>query len=129
MADIKDFNHLHLLFPSKYLQAGDLKGKQVTVAIEAIDPRGELQVAGGKSETKPVVRLKGAKKDWVLNKTNAKIIAKLYGNEVTAWIGKHITLYATKVRFGPELVEAIRVAERVPAAKETQPQPNKEPTQ
>jgi len=51
----------------------------------------------------------------VLNKTNAKIIASLHGNETDDWPGKKIILYATEVDFRGEIVDAIRVRKRIPA--------------
>lgn len=111
MASLKDFNHPDLLFPSKYIKAADLRGKRVPVTIESIDPRGELKGKNGKSETKPIVTLKGKDKEWVLNKTNASAIAKVYGNEVTSWLGKTVVLYGTRIQAGGEEVDAVRVDE------------------
>ena len=114
--DLPKFNHVDLLFPSKYLKAGDLRGKDVTVTIADIEPRHELKTERG-SEEKPLMSFRGAKKGLVLNKTNAKTIAKLYGPEVTEWIGKPITLYAAEVPAFGEVVEAIRVRQKRPAPR------------
>jgi hypothetical protein len=117
MADLKDFNHVDLLFPSKYLKAADLRGSDVVVTIASIEPRAELQMRGGKHESKPVVSLRGTEKLWVLNKTNATTIAKLYGCEAMKWIGQRVTLYGTKVSCGGAQVDAIRVRDRLPEEK------------
>jgi hypothetical protein len=109
MADLKNFNHVDLLFPSKYAKAADLRGKTVIVEIERIDPREKLMMAGGKSDQKPVVYLKGKEKGWILNKTNARSIAKVYGNEVMQWIGKPVAIYSASVEARGEMVDAIRV--------------------
>lgn len=127
MASIKDFNHVDLLFPGKYLKAADLRGRDVTVTIERIDPREELQMRGGKVEQKPVIYIKGAQKAWVLNKTNALSIAKVYGNEVTGWIGKAVTLYPARVQCGGKEVDAIRVRETAPKSKAKASAPEREP--
>lgn len=108
-ANIKDYNHVDLLFPSKYLKAADLRGKAVTVVIDSIDPRGELQMRGGKKEKKPIVYLRGKDKAWVLNKTNALAIAAIHGPEVTNWIGKSVTIAGRLVQFGGKEVDAVRV--------------------
>jgi hypothetical protein len=92
------YNHVDLLFPSKYLKAADLMGRAVAVVIAGIDPRAELQM-----------RLAGKEKAWVLNKTNAHLIAEVYGNEVTGWLGKTVVIRAERVRFGGNMVEAVRV--------------------
>jgi hypothetical protein len=115
--DLAAFGHVSLLFPSKYLCAADLRGKDATVTIERIAPRDELMRQGGQKEYKPVVYFKGKEKSLVLNKTNAKTIAKLYGNEVTAWIGQAIVIYPTRAQFGKEDVDAIRVRPYPPKAQ------------
>lgn len=107
--ELKNFNHVDLLFPSKYAKAADLRGKAVPVVIERIVPREKLMMQGGKSDTKPVVYLRGKEKGWVLNKTNARAMAKVYGPEVTEWIGKTVVIYATVVEAHGEQVDAIRV--------------------
>jgi hypothetical protein len=116
-AKLKEFNHVDLLFPSKYLKAADLRGKDVTVTIRDIDPRGELQMRNGAKEHKPIVTFNGTEKLWVMNKTNAQSIAKVYGPEIMQWIGKRVTLYPTRVQCGRNEVDAIRVRERAPNAK------------
>lgn len=108
-ASLKKYNHVDLLFPGKYLKAADLRGMSVPVVIEDIDPRYELQMRNGGKERKPVVKLKGKEKAWVLNKTNAHMIAEVWGKEVTAWIGKTIVIRPEKVRFGAQTVDAVRV--------------------
>lgn len=114
MADLKEYNHVDLLFPSKYFKAADLRGDKVTVTIQGIDPRGELQVRGGRKEYKPVVTFAEIEKLWVLNKTNAISIMQLYGPEVTEWIGKPIILQSAKVAFGNKIVDAVRVVDEIP---------------
>lgn len=117
MTSLRDYNHVDLLFPSRYLKAADLRGRDLTVQIMDIDPRGELQMRGGKHEYKPIVTVRGTEKLWVLNKTNAQTIARLYGPEVTAWLGQSVTLYATQVPCGGQMVDALRVREVAPKTR------------
>lgn len=107
--ELKNFNHVDLLFPSKYAKAADLRGKNVSVVIERILPREKLMMQGGKTDHKPVIFLKGKEKGWILNKTNARSIAKIYGPELTNWLGKTVVIMATEVEARGEMVEAIRV--------------------
>lgn len=107
--ELKNFNHVDLLFPSKYAKAADLRGKNVPVVIERITPREKLMMQGGKSDTKPVIYLRGKEKGWILNKTNAKAIAKVYGPEITNWIGKTVVIMSAEVEARGEMVDAIRV--------------------
>jgi hypothetical protein len=107
--ELKKYDHVDLLFPSKYLKAADLRGQHVTVTIEHITPRDELQMKGGKKEKKPVVTLRGKEKKWVLNKTNAQAIAKVHGAKPSKWVGQVVVLYPTKAMFGGDEVDALRV--------------------
>lgn len=115
------FSHFDLLFPSKYLKAGDLQGREVTVVIDAIEPRHELVGAGNRKDTKPLLWLRapgGRKidKGMICNKTNGKRIAALYGPEVKKWIGQAIILRA-EPEPKSDTGEAIRVKQERPKLK------------
>lgn len=104
---------VELLFPSLYLKACDLHGRDVTVVIDTIK-LDELALRGGGKKRRGVMTLKGKEKMFVLNRTNAETICKLYGRNTDNWIGKPITLYSARVAFGRDMVDAIRVREQVP---------------
>jgi hypothetical protein len=125
---LKNYNHVDLLFPSQWLKSADFRGKTVTVVIDKIDPRHELKRQDGSAEKKPVMYLRGSWKPMVLNKTNGKIIAKLYGPEVTEWVGKPIQLRAEKVSSFGATVDAIRVVPSKPPQRgaASEPEPEKE---
>src|SRR5262249_38442098 len=74
MPDISDF------YPSHYLRAADLGGKEVDVTIDRVTSEEFEQ--DGQKRAKPVVhfRNKGIK-PLVLNKTNAMLIATACGSE------------------------------------------------
>jgi len=101
-------------FPSDFLKVEDLQGKNVTVTIASakIDEIGQ----GQNRERKIIVSLAGKTKKLVCNKTNAKVIAGLYGEEITAWAGQRITLCPREVEFQGSMVWAIRVSLQKPAA-------------
>lgn len=103
------------MFDRKYVGAWDLEGKDVTVRIVRVAAE-TLKNKSGENK-KPVVYFEGTDKGFALNKTNAKVIAAMYGNDTAAWIGKLITLYATQVSFGPETTDAIRVRPGIPKGK------------
>jgi len=114
---------------SEFLFAHDLNGKDVTVQIEKVTA-GQIQGEKGRKNKKPVVAFRGKSKRLALNKTNSRVIAKLYGNDVEQWAGKWITIYPTTTDFGGETVECIRVRPRVPQApKPGAPQSEPEPTE
>jgi hypothetical protein len=98
-------------FPSKYLRAADLEGKQITVEIANV----ELEEVGTGEEPKPVLYFQGKSKGVVMNKTNANAIASAYGDDTDDWTGQQIILFSAFVDFQGRSVEAIRV--RVPPRK------------
>lgn len=102
---------------SNSLKAADLpQGKEVLVTIsgsEAVDFTDD-----GKTVPKLVLKFEGKEKGLVLNKTNATTIAAAYGPESDTWTGKNIFLYSTKVDFGGNLVDAIRVRAELSQAAE-----------
>ncbi len=115
--------HVDLVFPTEYVKAADLEGKDRTVVIDRVVLE-ELVMQGGKREWKPVLSLcspTGRKlgKRLVCNKTNAKLIAKATGKKrVEEWIGQKITLYPTTTKAKGEVVECIRVRVQVVAQTE-----------
>ena len=112
--------HYRLLHPNEYLCAADLHGKDVTLTISALKQE-VLRTEGG-DEDRWVMYFKEMegrpekeKKRLVLNKTNATTISHLHGKETDGWIGKPITMYPTNTKAFGEIVECIRVRDRVKA--------------
>ncbi len=106
------------LYEKDYIGAWDLKDKDVTVTIVKVKG-GELTRPGGKKAKKPVIFMHGTEKGFVINATNGKSIASMYGPHIEGWVGKRITLYKSMTR-NPEDgkdVECIRVRPIVPAQK------------
>jgi hypothetical protein len=97
-------------FPSEYLKATDLRGKQVRVVIDRV----EVREVG--DDHKPVLFFQGKDKGVVLNKTNANNVSLAYGDDTDEWTGKEVILYEAIVDFQGRSVRAIRI--RVPSPKE-----------
>jgi len=102
-------------FPSAFLKADDLGGRQVTVTIDHADM--EVIGQGRDKASKLIIGFRGKEKKLVCNKTNANMIASMYGDETEGWIGKQITLVAREVEFQGEMVVAIRVLAKPAAAQ------------
>ena len=98
------------VFPSTYLKASDLQGREITVTIDRaeMEPIGQ----GDKKENKPILYFRGKEKGVVLNKTNSFAIADAYGKNTDDWIGQQVILFCAWVDFQGRSVEAIRI--RVP---------------
>jgi hypothetical protein len=105
--------HWKKLTDAKYVGSHDfMPGQELTVTIETIIKE-KIELFNGKSlEIKECViaRFKGAKKPWILNKENMKLITKVTGTPyVEQWEGKQITLHVVPVRAFGETVDAVRV--------------------
>lgn len=109
-----------LMFPNDYLGAHEFMGKDVTKTIKSVALE-DLRVQGGKKERRPVLTFSDAKKKLVLNKTNAKSVAKLYGADTKDWVGKPIAMYPTKCMLGREQVDCIRIREKAGQSPESVP--------
>lgn len=107
------------MFDRDYLGAWDLpKDRDAVVTIEKV-VAGTLS-NGTKKSKKPILFFAGKEKGMACNKTNAKAIAAMYGNDVSQWVGKRIALYPTTTSFGSEQVECIRVRPTPPQPKTKQ---------
>lgn len=104
--------HWKLLSNPDYIGAYWLPpGEDVTVTIDYV-VREVITGTGGKKEECTVAHLKGVK-PFILNATNSKSIAKLYGPFIEDWAGKQITLYASTAKLAGETVECLRVRPKV----------------
>lgn len=97
---------------SAYLEAEIIpEGRDVTVTIESVrKPTPKDKGRDGRPIDKPIVRLAGKEKEWILNATNAKRIRRMHGDDMDQWGGKEITLYRdTCNAFGDPDTPCIRV--------------------
>jgi hypothetical protein len=95
------------VFRSRFLKAHDLGGATPVVTIDRV----VVEVVGGqRKEKKLVMYFVNKERGMILNRTLAEAIASIVGSERTEdWPGHRIRLFATKVKFGNEMVDAIRV--------------------
>ena len=96
---------------SGFLEAEDIpEGKEITVTIEMVrQPNGKDKGLDGQKVDKPIVKLAKVKKEWVLNKTNARLIRRQYGNDMNKWAGQSVKIYRTTCRAFGKTVACIRV--------------------
>jgi hypothetical protein len=106
------------MFPSTFLKSSDLNGRPIIGTIVSVDT--ERIGSGSESEEKPIVTFKepGLKR-LVLNRINSEEIADIVGSEdVDAWVGHKIELFATTTEFKGKKVPCLRV--RAPQALDSQ---------
>jgi hypothetical protein len=100
------------MFPSKYLKASDAEsGPIVTMkncTWETLKNRDE------EDEEKPVLYFEEYEKGLVLNRTNAKTIQNLYGDDTAEWAGKRVQLTAVDVDAFGQVQRALRISPKKP---------------
>jgi hypothetical protein len=106
-------------FPSKYLKASNLNGREPTVIISGY----ELEKVGRQGELKPVLFFRGKDKGLVLNKVNNETLILAYGDETTDWIDQPVTLFTVQTEFEGRPTTGIRV--KVPPRSNAPPPPIK----
>jgi hypothetical protein len=100
-------------FPSKYLKAADLGGREIKVIMANV----EKEKLG--DDLKTILYFKGKERGLVLNKTNAFTIVDAYGDESEDWFDQPLILFSVMVDFQGKVGPAIRC--RVPTAKDNKP--------
>lgn len=100
--------HFKLGFESTFVSAVEFGGSEPTVTIESLTIE---ELEGDKGIQKRwICRFVGKTKGWVVNRTNAELMAALFGStDTTDWIGKRVTLGAEMVYMGNTPVPGIRV--------------------
>lgn len=100
--------HYKRLMNPDYIGAYALnEGEDLTVVITGV-AREIITGTGGKKEECTVARLKN-QKPFILNSTNQKSIAKLYGPFIEDWAGKPITLFSSTTKLAGDTVECLRI--------------------
>jgi len=115
-------------FPSKYLKASDLQGRQPIVTIDRV----EYEEVGKQRDRKPILYFANKDKGMVLNKTNANKVIAITGSAVTEeWQGAAVQLFVAQVEFQGDMVDAIRIKQPVrgqkPAPAPPKPAPAPKP--
>lgn len=122
------------LFEKKYIGSWDIpEGRDVVVVIDRVKG-GELTMAGGVKNKKPLIyfrNVKDPKKPMAAGATVCKTIAKLFDtNDVEQWAGKAIVLYRTTTENSEGPIDCIRVRPYLPKGKpEPAPAPEPEPSE
>jgi hypothetical protein len=100
--------------PGRYLTGDDLDG-DVTVTIERVVLESFRDPKTRQEARKPVMYFQRAKRGLIVNRTNWRTIADLYGDESDNWTGKRITLFSLMVDAYGRQTKAVRVRPARPA--------------
>ena len=112
----------HESVASEWLSGIDLAGRTVSVVIAGVEEVTVPEPRTGRAVRKVAVAFRGARKRLLLNATNAKALAKLFGLETDAWTGKGVLLAPENVPAFGQMHCVVRVVGAA-TVKMQQPQP------
>jgi hypothetical protein len=92
-------------FPGRFLSADHFKGKKVTLTVADV----YLEPIDKKKKPALIMKFVESKLELCLPKTNAYCIKMMFTYKLEDWLGKRITFYPSTCRFGPAMVDCIRV--------------------
>lgn len=90
---------------SQWLKSEDLGGRSVIVKIESVD----AVTLPNEDKQKLEVGFVGSDKALLLNVTNARTIADLFGSDTDDWLGHEIELFVMPVQGPNGMTKGIRV--------------------
>lgn len=79
------------VYPKEWISPADIT-RPVTVTISHAGKKAVYNQRECREEIKIAVSFSGAKKRLLLNKTQAYVLARMFGLDTDAWIGKRIAL-------------------------------------
>ena len=111
--------HWKNLFPNKTMLLGSHnlnEGEELVATIDHVEMQ-SIKNQSGQNEEVPVITFINAP-PMVMNITNVKTIASLYGDHYHDWKSQSIQIFATKVRAFGEDKMALRVRAAIPDTNE-----------
>lgn len=108
----EDLDKIDPRYIGAFLEAGDLMERDFyTLTIDSIAKPDTEKDSQGKRIDKYVIGFKEARKRWIVNKTNFKMLTAALGKKLSGWIGKKADLEVRvlKEAFGEKNVPVIRV--------------------
>lgn len=80
------------LYPGRFLKAGELGDRKVTLAITSVDTE-ELEGDKGK-KVKGILSFEKTPRQLALNRTNGTCLREMFGRNPQAWVGKRVAFFA-----------------------------------
>lgn len=96
------------MYPSRFLKADMLKGRKVTLTIKAIFGE-DLTDSDENTKAEWIVQFHERPLEWVMNKTGAYCLYRMFGGDPHNWVGHKVTLFPQPGTWFGEKGEAIRV--------------------
>ena len=95
----------------KFVSGDMVKDRPATMTIKEVKIESLPSIKTGKEENKVILCFEESKKPLILNATNAKRLAKLFGRDTDTWAGQVVELYAEEVKAFGALHNAARIRE------------------
>jgi len=123
MSNLKKPNTYDQLYPGRFLKAGLFEGKCVTLTIKDVNLE-ELEGDDGK-KTKAVISFVETEMMLVTAKTNGLCIKAMFGDKLSGWLGKKVTLFpstwngepAIRVYGSPDITADMPISIQLPRRK------------
>lgn len=80
------------LFPGRFIKAGEMHGKDVTLTIKSVYVD-NIEGEDGREKPQAIITFSEIAREWALNRTNASCLRAMWGDDTDHWIGKRVTLY------------------------------------
>lgn len=93
------------VYPSNFIAAGDLDGREVTLTVERVADKNTVKREDKTLIDKAILYFKETPRGLVLGKTNAKRLQLAHGNVMEKWVGKNVTLYPTTTEIAKSMAE------------------------
>jgi len=114
------------LFPGRFVKAGEMDGKPVTLTIKAVY-LDTLEQEDGTEKQQAIVSFTEIKRELALNKTNAQCLVALWSDDSGEWIGHKVTLFpehdtsglsqsgvCIRVKGSPDIDKPVKVEVKLP---------------
>lgn len=109
------------LYPGRFLKAGLLLGKKVTLTIKDVDLEG-LEGEDGKKKQKAILSFKESDMELVMCKTNGVCIKAMFGPALADWLNKRVTIFESqwngepciRIWGSPDLKADLKVSVQLP---------------
>jgi len=114
------------LFPGRFIKAGEMGGKPVTMTIKDVY-LDTLEGEDGREKQQAIVSFTETKRELALNKTNAQCMLAMWGPDTGAWLSKRLTIMperdasglsdsglCIRVKGSPDITKAIEAQIKLP---------------
>ena len=96
------------MYPNRFLKSDMLKGAKVTLTIKDITGEGLMSEDKG-ANLEWIVSFKERDLQFVMNKTNAFCLYRMFGGDPHSWVGKRVTWFPTTTMAFGSKQDCIRV--------------------